>query len=398
MKYDKLIDTIQGIDTQLQSHVRSTVNKSLILRNWCVGAFIVEFEKNGEDRAKYGEKLYASLANDLESMNVKGLSKRNLHYATLFYNSYPQIVQMLSAQSGKSISSDIRKMLSIQLKTKPDKEISNSNTDNLENIVQTPSAQLRNMTSIPCDKILQFTWSHLIELSRIQDQLKRSFYEVECLKGTWSVRQLKRQIESLFFERTGLSTNKKKVVECAHLQTKESNAITEDIIRDPYVLEFVGLAEMASYSENDLEKALLDHLQSFLLELGNGFCFESRQKRITVGNEHDRVDLVFYHRRLRCHILVDLKIRAFSHQDAGQMNFYLNYFKDQEMLEGDNPPIGIILCSDKEGTKVEYATAGMDSQLFVSRYLIELPNPEELEAFIEKDRHIIEEEVAKVDT
>ena len=157
-------------------------------------------------------------------------------------------------------------------------------------------------------------------------------------------------------------------------------------MRDPYVLEFTGLAERPHYRESELEGALLDHLQSFLLELGAGFCFEARQKRITVGYEHDYIDLVFYHRRLRCHLLIDLKVRAFKHGDAGQMNFYLNYWKANEVGDGDNPPVGLLLCSGKDATKVEYATAGMDRQLFVSRYLVALPSPEQLQTLVEADR------------
>ena len=172
--------------------------------------------------------------------------------------------------------------------------------------------------------------------------------------------------------------------------TQEPSTPIAALLFDPYVLEFAGLAERPSYSEGDLESALLDHLQAFLLELGSGFCFEARQKRITLGNEHDYIDLVFYHRILRCHVLLDLKIRPFSHGDAGQMNFYLNYFKRQVMAVDDNPPVGIILCSDRDQTKVEFATAGLDNQLFVSRYLVALPSAEELREFIQRDREAIE--------
>ena len=182
--------------------------------------------------------------------------------------------------------------------------------------------------------------------------------------------------------------DKKAVVRSA--QTQDSSSSIATLLRDPYVLEFAGLAERPSYSEADLESALLDHLQVFLLELGTGFCFEARQKRITIGNEHDYIDLVFYHRIVRCHVLLDLKIRPFSHGDAGQMNFYLNYFKRQMMGVQDNPPVGIILCSDRDQTRVEYATAGLDNQLFVSRYLVALPSAEELRALIQHDREAIE--------
>jgi predicted nuclease of restriction endonuclease-like (RecB) superfamily len=199
------------------------------------------------------------------------------------------------------------------------------------------------------------------------------------------VRDLQRQIGSLLYERTGLSTDKRAVLEHARQQALETPGQIADLIRDPYILEFVGLAEKPHYLEKDLETALLDHLQSFLLELGTGFCFEARQKRVTVGDEHDYIDLVFYHRLLRCHLLIDLKVRPFKHGDAGQMNFYLNYWKDNMLAPGDQPPVGLILCTDKKQTRVDYATAGLDPQLFVSRYLVALPKPEELQALIERD-------------
>ncbi len=214
--------------------------------------------------------------------------------------------------------------------------------------------------------------------------MKRAFYEIEGIKGKWSVRQLKRQIETLLFERTGLSTNKAQLLENVHLQ--DDRISISDTIRDPYVLEFTGLQEKPQYTEDDLESALMEHLKTFLLELGHGFCFEGKQKRFTIDNEHYYVDMVFYHKYLRCQVLIDLKIGNFSHQDAGQMNFYLNYFAENETAEGDNPPIGIILCTNKNETVVKYATTNIDQELFVSKYLIELPKEEELEALIERDR------------
>jgi predicted nuclease of restriction endonuclease-like (RecB) superfamily len=222
----------------------------------------------------------------------------------------------------------------------------------------------------------------------LEGPVKRAFYENECLKGNWSVRQLQRQIGSLLFERTGLSRDKKAVIARAHRQ--QPRQTIEDLIRDPYVLEFTGLADSPNHHESDLERALLDHLQKFLLELGTGFCFEARQKRITVGNEHDYLDLVFYHRRLRCHVLFDLKVRPFQHGDAGQMNFYLNWWKANAVDEGDHPPVGILLCSDRDQTKVEFAIAGLDNKLFVSRYPTALPSAEQLSRFVEQDRARIE--------
>ena len=245
-------------------------------------------------------------------------------------------------------------------------------------------------TPLHVEKILRLSWTHWIELLHLEDPWKCAFYENECLKGNWSVRQLQRQIGSMLYERTGLSADKHAVIEAARMQSSAAPTVIADLIRDPYVLEFVGLAERPHYRESELEGALLDHLQSFLIELGAGFCFEARQKRITVGNEHDYIDLVFYHRRLRCHLLIDLKVRTFKHGDAGQMNFYLNYWKANEVGEGDNPPVGLLLCSGKDATKVEYATAGMDQQVFVSRYLVALPSAEQLRNFIETDRAALE--------
>jgi predicted nuclease of restriction endonuclease-like (RecB) superfamily len=236
--------------------------------------------------------------------------------------------------------------------------------------------------------MLRLSWSHWAELIRLDEPLKRAFYENECLKGSWSVRQLQRQMGSLLYERTGLSKDKAAVLRRA--QTQGSAASIADLLRDPYVLEFTGLGERPEYTESDLEKALLDHLQQFLLELGTGFCFEARQRRITVGTKHDYIDLVFYQRRLRCHVLLDLKVRPFSHGDAGQMNFYLNWWKKNGMERDDSPPVGIILCSDREKTEVEFATAGMDNKLFVSRYLVALPSAEQLREFVERDRERIE--------
>jgi predicted nuclease of restriction endonuclease-like (RecB) superfamily len=198
------------------------------------------------------------------------------------------------------------------------------------------------------------------------------------------VRQLRRQIESLLYERTGLSADKRAVIERARKQERQESIA--DLLRDPYGLEFAGLAELPAYSEGGLESALLDHLQRFLLELGRGFCFEARQFRMTEGRKHHRVDLVFYHRILRGHVLIDLKVRAFRPEDAGQMNFYVNWFRAHMRSEGDHPPVGILLCSDRDGAEVEFATAGMDNRLFVSRYLKALPSVDQLKAFLERDR------------
>lgn len=378
MKYAQLIKAIDSASKKLLGHAATVVNQSLVIRNWLVGAYIVEFEQNGQDRAQYGTRLLERLALDMAKRNIKGLGDpRVLRDCRVLYRLYPQIRGTMSREFNMALpAANMQPTRSAEL------------TRELNSIPIRGTASRELPTPLSSQLMLQLSWSKLQELLRLEDPWKRAFYENECLKGNWSVRQLQRQIGSLLYERTGLSTDKTAVIRRAHRQ--EPQETIADLIRDPYILEFAGLAEVPRYNESDLEQALLDHLQKFLLELGTGFCFEARQFRITLGNDHDYIDLVFYHRVLRCHVLLDLKVRPFKHSDAGQMNYYLNYFKQRIVRDGDNPPVGIILCSDRENTKVEFATSGMDNQLFVSRYLVALPTAAQLEAFIAKDRAQIE--------
>lgn len=369
--YKHLVTAISAINTRMVTRVATAANQALVLRNWMVGAYIVEFEQRGADRAKYGERLLEKLAVDLAAKGAKGLNSRVLERSRLLFFRYPNLASQIPATLSPEFTLNLIPPIPSTL-----------SPESKPAIRQTVSAELA--TPLSAEEILRFSWSQLQELIRLDDPWKRAFYENECLRGHWSVRQLQRQIESLLYERTGLSTNKKAVIERARKQ--EPQSIVEDLLRDPYILEFTGLADRAEYSEDELETALLDHVQRFLLELGRGFCFEARQFRMTEGRKHHRVDLVFYHRLLRCHVLIDLKVRAFQPADAGQMNFYVNWFKANMQAEGDNPPVGILLCSDKDGTEVEFATAGMDQKLFVSRYLTQLPSPEQLKAFLEHDR------------
>jgi predicted nuclease of restriction endonuclease-like (RecB) superfamily len=235
--------------------------------------------------------------------------------------------------------------------------------------------------------LTNLSFSHFIELLKADSATQRRFYEVQALKNNWGVRDLKRAIDSLLFERTGLSTDKESVLK---KNQSESDVKAEDVFRNTYLLEFLGLEEKLSYTELDLEESIITHLQNFLLEMGRGFCFEARQKRITFDNTHYRIDLVFYHRILKCHVLLDLKIGEFDHSDAGQMNMYLNYYKDNETANGDNKPIGIILCSGKNEALVKYATIGLPQQVFVSKYLINLPTEKELQKIIESEKEKIQ--------
>lgn len=388
--YEQLVLAISTVNTQMVGHVAAVANQALVLRNWMVGAYIVEFEQKGADRAKYGAQLLETLAEDLAKEGIRGLGLRMLRDCRTFYSLYPQIRQPAVAElAGRRGSYEIRQPL-----------VAESTSGLMQSPVVTPLVSTRDSANGVCrnqdpagsplptplepDQLARISWAHFLELIRFDDPWKRAFYENEIVRGRWSKRQLQRQIESLLYERTGLSTNKKAVVERARRQ--EPQETIADVLRDPYILEFAGLAERPEYSESQMESALLDHLQRFLLELGRGFCFEARQFRMTEGRKHHRVDLVFFHRLLRCHVLFDLKIRAFRPADAGQMNFYVNWFKANMMTRGDNPPIGILLCSDKDGAEVEFATAGMDQKLFVSRYLTALPSAKQIKDFLERDR------------
>lgn len=360
MNFEELVFQIELAHKELQSHAVRQVNNALTMRNILIGFFIVEYEQNGSDRANYGEETIKSLAQRLN--HIKGISKTQLYRFRDFYLTYPAI---FSAVSGK---------------------LQNTNNE-LFKIFPTVSGislKSENDAISPDPEILLSTlsFSHFIELLNIKEPLKRSFYEIQTVRNNWGARELGRAINTMLYERTGLSKDKKQVIE--RLKNDHQLEI-EDVVKNPYFLEFIGLEEKTVYSETDLETAIINHLQDFLTEMGRGFCFEARQKRITFDNKHYRIDLVFYHRILKCHVLIDLKIGSFDHADAGQMNMYLNYYAKNERTGGDNPPVGIILCADKNDSLVEYTTTGLSNEVFVSKYLVELPSKKELEAFMIKE-------------
>lgn len=353
-----LVAAIRQADTALAGQAAKAVNVSLTLRNWFIGYHIAEFELQGADRANYGEKLLTDLSDALRKHAVSNTGRRQLYAYLAFYRIYPQIVRTASALSAQIVARPL-----------------------LEEKVRTLSAQFPDAPATDPENLIgRLSYSHLEQLVELEDPLQRSFYEIETLRGNWSVRELKRQIASLYYQRSGLSQDKAALSNLAQ-QTAET-ASPAHIIRDPYVFEFLGLRSRDVMAESDLEDALLDKLQDFLLELGHGFCFESRQKRILIGDEYFFVDLVFYHRVLKCHILVELKTDAFRHEHLGQLNTYVAYYKKHQMTQGDQPPIGILLCTRKNDALVEFALGDLSNQVFVSRYAVELPGKEEMERFI----------------
>ena len=357
--FSSLIDRIQSAHLELTAQAGRAVNISLTLRNWLIGYYIEEYELNGSDRAAYGEKLFATLASELHHRQINRSEERELRRYRRFYHIYPQIRETLPPE--------LHKRISLQ-----------SDSGDASRIVESTNPQ----SGIDGKTIIsKLSFSHIVELIAVDDATQRAFYELECMRGNWSVRELKRQIGSLYYERSGLSVDKTKLSELVNESTEQKTALN---IRDPYIFEFLGLKPAEVMSESHLEAQLTDKLQAFLLELGHGFCFEARQKRILIGDEYFFVDLVFYHRILKCHVLVELKLEKFSHENLGQLNTYVSWYAKNRMTEGDNPPVGILLCTDKNHALAEYALAGMDNQLFVSKYQLELPKKEEMQAFIDE--------------
>jgi len=326
--YQKHVDTIGTTIESARLRAIQAVNNELLKANWEIGKYIVEYEQHGNEKAEYGSALLTNLSKDLKARFGKGFSKSNIYLIRQFYLKY----QIFQSVTGK------------------------------------------------------LTWTHYAELLAVSDDNARGFYEKQAINENWSVRELKRQINSSLFERLALSKDKDGVLKLA----VQGQIIAEpkDIVKDPYVLEFLQIPEEHRMTESKLEQKIIDNLQTFLLELGKGFSFVGRQYRITLDNDHYYVDLVFYHRILKCFVLIDLKTKHVKHQDIGQMNMYLNYFKAEENTEGDNPPIGIVLVADKNDILVEYAIGGISNNIFVSKYQLYLPDKKVLE---EKVKEMITE-------
>jgi predicted nuclease of restriction endonuclease-like (RecB) superfamily len=397
VNFETLLARIGHVHATAQARSAKAITQALNTRNWLIGAWIVEYEQQGEDRAAYGERLLPTLANGLRDAGHAGLAVSNLKNCRQIALTWPA-AGLRQTPSGV-LPAEIRQtpsgVLPAEIRQTPSGEshpllIEAERTD-----FPTLARRHQDSTALPWQGdawveqlFASLSFSHLLELSRIDDPLKRAFYELECLKSGWSLRELKRQRESMLFERIGLSKDKDALLVLAERGQLVETPAT--ILRDPYVLEFLGLEPRVAYSESDLEQALLDHLQHFLHELGREFCFVERQMRITVGGRHHYLDLLFFHRSLRCLVAVDLKLGAFEHENAGQMNFYLNYLKDNVARPDENPPVGILLCADKDNEEVHYATAGLAHAVFVSRYLVALPSEVQLASWLREERAIIE--------
>ena len=375
MNFEALVKHISVIQNTLQAQAAHAVNLALTTRNWLMGCYIVEFEQNGEDRAAYGEQLLKKLE---QRLKTKGLNERRFREFRRLYLVYPQLKEPITQYIASQIQ--IRQSVCAEF-IEPIRRLPSA--ESAMNIRRMPSAELETAKEwiIPADRLFnKLTYSNLMLISAIDNPVKRAFYEMETIRGCWSYKELERQIASLYYERSGLSKNKEAL--STLVQQQATLLQPKDVINTPITLEFLGLNERALVTENDLEQSILDNLQRFLLEMGHGFCFEARQKRILIDEDYFFADLVFYHRILKCHVIVELKIDKFHHEYASQLNMYLNYFKAEVMQPDDNPPIGILLCTEKGNTLVKYATAGLDPNIFVQKYMIELPSEEEIKKFI----------------
>ena len=375
MDFNTLVGRINYVQEAFQAQAAHAINLSLTARNWLVGYYIVEFEQKGEDRAKYGDKLMPRLA---KSINCKGFEQRRLRDYRRIYLVYPQLATEIATYIQRNrLELPDAKALPIWQSATAKLQTSENQKDEIR---QSMIAKLEEWAT-PADRLFnRLNYTCLSYLTSIGEPLKRAFYEQEAIRGCWTVRELDRQVSSLYFERMGLSKDK---LAMRKLVVKDSQQLSpRDILHNPVTLEFLGLQSQDVFTETKLETAILNHMQQFLLEMGQGFCFEARQKRILVDKDYFKADLIFYHRILKCHVVVDLKIDRFRHEYASQLNLYLNYYKHEVMQEDDNPPIGLLLCTDYGETTVRYATEGLSENLFVSKYRLQLPSEEEIRNYL----------------
>lgn len=368
--FDELTKIIRDTHDAAQTTAVKAINRMQTMRNWLYGYYIIEFEQHGKDRAEYGTQLLKRLE---ERVNRKGLTETLFKNSRKFYRLYPQMVENIIGVISPTVSDKL-------LESKDASGLCDTQMTENEHIEKSPTVSDGFRTTGQMI-ISRLSFSHIVEIMTVDDPLARYFYEQECIKCTWSVRELRRQISTNLYVRTGISSNPEKMLSLPSLQGHDNNELQ---IRQPFTFEFLGLKANEVVGEKDIENALIDHLQDFLLELGKGFCFESRQKRIIIDDEYYYPDLVFYNRILHCGVIIELKDEEFSHQNLGQLNAYVSHYKEHEMQLGDNPPIGILLCTRKGKKMVEYALAGMDNQLFVSTYMLQLPDKKTLEDFLLK--------------
>ena len=357
-RYEAVFGEVSEIVEAARRSAARSVNAAMTTAYWLIGKHVVELEQGGRSRAEYGQETVERLAADLSARYGRGFSVRNVRLMRAFYLSKPNV----QTPSAESADGQIWQTLSAE-----------SLLDAMQSRFPLP-------------------WSAYVRLLSVQHERARTFYEAEALRGGWTVRQLNRQINSQFYERTALSRNKAALLAEGGEARPGDGILPEEEIKDPFVLEFLDLRD--EYSESDLEEALIRHLEAFLLELGGDFCFIARQRRLRIGDEWYRVDLLFFHRRLRCLVVIDLKIGKFTHADAGQMHLYLNYAREHWVRRDENPPVGLILCAQKDAAVARYALEGLPNKVMAAEYRTTLPDEELLASEIERTRTMLVEDTA----
>ena len=406
LDFDSLVNRIQNTSDILQQDARVVINKNVTTRAWLTGFYIVEYEQHGNDRAKYGEKLLLNLSKRLDGKSF-GLS--NLKNYRQFYLQYPQLAfpvgDYLISRFGKSQTvSDLFQGTAILLTGKS--QSANGffqNTDNqmlgkshsLNGLFEDShpqsvsrdgfAMQLTSGEVMPVPQMLfsRLSFTHIVQLLHLNDPLKRTFYAIEAMRGPWSVRELQRQIDSNYYERSGWS-NKPELL-AQKVNDKAEKPTFRQELKSHYVFEFLGLAAKDTIEEDVLEQSLIDHLEEFMLELGMGFCLEARQKKLLIDDRYFKADLVFYHRILKCHCIVELKGHRLDYADLAQLNMYIEYYRRNYMQPDDNPPVGLLLCTEYGQEMVEYVTPNIDSNLFVAQYELQLPSKEKIREFLLKE-------------
>ncbi len=375
ISFQQLAERIVAVDESLRQQAAHAINCMLTARNWLIGCHIVEFEQNGADRAQYGEQLLKTLA---RKINRKGMDDRRLREYRQFYRAYPYLGNVIRKYLVQEASPKFLQSVTAKSKaaaTAPDgvEEIWRSSTAIFEQM------QLEPWQTPPERLFHRLSATHLIMLSIIDDSLKRAFYEQQVIQGCWTVKELDRQISTLYYERSALSKDKAALQRKLGQQTRPQEP--KLVLRDPMTLEFLGIPQAEVHTETKLETAILNNLQKFLLELGQGFCFEARQKRVLIDHDYLKADLIFYNRILHCHFIVDLKVDRYRHEYGSQLNTYKNYYRHEIMQPEDNPPIGLLLCTEYNETLVQYSTEGLDD-IYVGKYMLQLPSTESIRQYL----------------
>lgn len=375
VNFDILVNRIEETQHVLQNNARLVINRHVTAKAWLVGCYIVEYEQKGEDRAKYGERLIDELAKRFRGN--KTLSKRSLQLYRQFYLTYPHLAKQISKYLNRTFSIVQSPIAQLQLVDKEENTIGQSviaqSVDVLPSTVQVSPENLFNKLS----------FTHLAAILPLKDPLQRAFYETMAIRGTWSVRELQRQIDTNYYERSGWSQKPEQLAQLVDSKA-EKNELSLDI-KSPFVFEFLGLPAKNVVEETDLEQALIDNLQDFILELGMGFCFEERQKKMLIDDRYFKADLVFYHRILKRHVIIELKARRLDYTDTAQLRMYLAYFQKNIMQSDDNPPIGILMCTEVGQEMAEYTLMDIDEDVFISKYELQIPSKERMAEFLRKE-------------